>query len=222
MLPFTAFSERIGIRSKVALTGGLLGLAQAVGLAVLLMVNRDPGTERWDLIKAVFLAVPYGVALASAFLERAAVRGVGLLVAGVSSLAFTALFLMSFGMALLPVTILLFIAAARAFAGVRLSPMAITAGAATSIIGAALLVSTFFSLHTSQDERCWEWIRYPDGREDTQRTERFSVGTVGPIGEPVETPRGSGTRVAGGCVSDIVTGREAAQGLLIAGMVLSS
>lgn len=202
------------VMSRLALAGGLLGLAGVVGLAVLLAVNREPGEGSWGFVAVAIFAAPYGVAIVGAFVERAAARATLLLASAVTSFLFM-VFLFALGPAFLPATVLLFIGAVRALTQAGWTVAGGFARAMAALAGAALLVSALFALYTDDNERCWETVRYPDGSEESRSTERFGGGVVGPLGVPVETSRGTGTAVSGGCTSDVVTAREAAQGLIL-------
>jgi hypothetical protein len=202
------------VMSRPALAGGLLGLAGVVGLAVLLAVNREPGEGSWGFVAVAIFAAPYGVAIVGAFAERAAARATLLLAAAITSLFLTA-FLFALGAAFLPATVLLFIGAVRAMTQAGWTVAGGFARAMAALAGAALPVVALFALYTNDNERCWETVRYPDGSEETRSTERFGGGVVGPLGVPVETSRGTGTAVSGGCTSDVVTAREGARGLIL-------
>ena len=201
------------VESKLGLAGALLGLALVVGVGIeLLLYEHEPGEGRWELAMVAIFLAPYTVALIATFVESNAVRGGFLLAAGLASLAWT-LLLFTLGLAVLPATLLLLIAAFRTLAKAG-QPFGTTLALAAAGLGSAtLLAAAFFALYTQEDDRCWETIRFPDGSEQTRSTDRFGGGVVGPFGAPVETSRGTGTPVAGGCTSDVVTAREAAQGL---------
>lgn len=203
------------VMSWLGLAGGLLGLAGVAGLAVVMAVSREPGEGSWGFAALAIFAGPFGVAAAGAFARRAAARA-ALLFASTVTLLFFMVLLFTFGAIFLPATVLLLIGGVRALAEAGWVIPGGFARSAAALAGAALLVSAVFALYTNENERCWETIRYPDGSEQTRSTQRFGGGVVGPLGAPVETPRGTGTAVSGGCTSDVVTAREAAQGLALA------
>jgi hypothetical protein len=194
------------VKSKLALAGAFLGLALVVSVGLgLLLYEPKPGEGRWETAMVAIFLAPYAVALAAAFVESDVVRGGFLLAAGLASLTWT-LLLLTLGLAVLPATLLLLIAAGRTLAKAGLPRGTALALAAAGLGGAVLLAAAFFALYTQRDDRSWETLRFPDGRVETRLT---GAG----VGGSADASRGVGTLIAGGGISDVVTAREAAQGL---------
>jgi len=188
------------VKSKLGLAGAFLGLALAVSVGLgLILYEPKPGEGRWELAMVGIFLAPYGVALAAAFVESEALRGGFLLASGLASLAWT-LLLMTLGLAVLPATLLLLIAAGRTLARARLPWGTVLALAAAGLASGVLLAAAFFALYTQSDGRSWETVRLPDGSVETRQT-------------AADPSPDAGIPIAGGGISDVVTGREAAQGL---------
>ena len=193
------------VKSRLGLAGAFLGLALVVSVGLgLLLYEPKPGEGRWELAMVAIFLTPYAVALAAAFVESDAVRGGFLLAAGLASLAWT-LLLLTLGLAVLPATLLLLIAAWRTLAKAGLARGTVLALAATGLASGVLLAAAFFALYTQRDDRSWETIRFPDGSVETRLIGAGAAGSA-------DTSRAA-TPIAGGGISDVVTAREAAQGL---------
>jgi hypothetical protein len=201
------------VQSKLALVGSLLGFVATAVMAAFLVnnVQNDADPDRWRLMLIAVVAAPFAVALAAAFTVRTTSRSSMLLGATVASLAFCVL-LFTLGPLLLPATLTLIAATTNAYITSRAGPITTAFHLVAGIIGSALFIGSFFTLFSTQDERCWETIRYPDGRTETRRIGPPADGRLGVSG--AIQPSQSGT-VGSGCTSDFVTWPEAALSLAI-------
>lgn len=204
-----------GVTSKLALTGGLLGLAGIAALVALLVVQSEPDDGNWRLVVPVVLATPYCVAMGSAFAEQPRVRGTLLLAAALMSLVFTGALVSGAGIVTVPATVVLFIAAIRALVQAGWPAGWGTVRLVGAMAGSALVVGSLWALSSHEDPRCWQTVRYEDGSRVAQPSPCVDGIAAGSVGAQVSTERDAGTVVGLAGTSDVVTAREAGQTLAL-------
>jgi hypothetical protein len=200
---------------KAAVVGGLLGLAPALGLGALRLINQDQPEAQTqvagNLVFALVYASPYLLTLALSRTRDPATRG-GLLLA-VSLLSLVASFssLAGVTVALLPATVVIFVASARSIRVADQRVSRILSGLLAGLVGAAAIGFSFFALFglEAEESRCWALTRGVDGQQRWQA--RDSVG--GPSTLTIGVAEPDVERVI--CTSDIITSSEATSGLVV-------
>lgn len=202
---------------KLTLWGASLGLAFAVGLGLLGIVNGEPpqraAQAAGTLAMVIILATPPLVALATLKMP-AILRGPFLLAAAALSFVSIGVSLAGVGIVFVPSSILFGIAAWRAFRrggwarGAALLFLILTLGMA------ALFPYSFTRLYAGADEgRCWEYTRYRDGRVEWRESENTYSGSSRASGSFSDAGTSDVVGEGGACTSDIVTAEEAVESL---------
>lgn len=194
------------------LIGGSLGLAAALALGTLRVVNEAPPQRLEEalgnVVFGLILLTPYVLALLSARLP-VRFRWVILLPCVLLSLVSLGISLAGVGFIFLPAMVLLAIATVRSLErtpSMKVSRKGVIVLA--SILVVAIVGTAFFTLLLSHDDpRTWEYTTYADGRTVWNSvTPTQGISTIGPL-QPGAVEVGSES------VSDVITNKEAVESL---------
>lgn len=213
----------LAIRTHLALIGGLLGLIGTAILAVVLTSQDDPHQWRWWFVAPLIVATPYAVAIGGAFIEQPSVRGAWLFTSTLASLVFTVFLIFSAGIALLPATVVLLLAAGRVLiGGNRPYGWGTSLRPAGAVIATGLLIGSFMVLALSPTTTwCSRTIAGPDGSRITQSAPCDDGFGEGRLSGSAPTEGGTATVVGRSETSGVATGWVAGLSLaLLFGAVL--
>ncbi len=193
--------------------GAAIGLSGAFGLGVLRLANADGPERSAELAGTVvlFLLLSTPAAIAFAALRAGGLpRGPLLLGAVVSSLLSLGISFAGLGIIFLVPAVLFGIGAFHCFRVSGWKRGIVTVFALGALGASALFAHSFVLLFSGPGEaRCWETIRYEDGRVESRTYEVPSGNTM----SGGSSNRPGVISESGGCTSDIITAAEAVKSL---------